>query len=128
MVTVAELQRPAGEFCVSDPVLLNAAALDDLGNVIGVERLDKLVERFEATLAEALNGEGSDAVAIGREAHTLVSMAGMLGCDAFFAACRTLEHAAKDGTDIAAPLAEARRMRDATIEALASRRASAGAR
>jgi len=42
----------------------------------------------------------------------------MLGCDAFSAACRTLELEAKAGEGIAAPLAEARRLRDATLGAL----------
>ncbi len=111
---------------MSEPALLNAATLDDLGNVIGAERLDRLVERFSAALSEALAGEGRETEAIGREAHTLVSMAGMLGCDAFYAACRTLEYAAKDGADIAGPLAEARRVRDATVEALAARRRGTG--
>jgi hypothetical protein len=117
----------AGEFRVSDPALVNAATLDDLGNVIGAERLDRLIERFSAALTDALNGEGREVEAVGREAHTLVSMAGMLGCDAFYAACRTLEYAAKDGLDITAPLAEARRVRDATVAALASHRTGGAA-
>ena len=103
---------------LSTPALVNASTLAELGDVIGRDRLEKLIARFSQALADAFpNGERPTAE-IGREAHTLVSMSGMLGCDAFSAACRTLEHEAKAGDGIAAPLAEARRLRDATLGAL----------
>ncbi|MCJ2015326.1 Hpt domain-containing protein [Methylobacterium sp. J-076] len=107
---------------MSTPELVNASTIDELADVIGMERLEKLIDRFIASLAEAFPGEGRAAAEVGREAHTFVSMAGMLGCDALSEACRTLEHRVKRGEDIAAPLGEARRARDATHDALVRRR------
>jgi len=84
-----------------------------------VENGQLAVERFAAALGDAFTGEERSAADLGREAHTLVSMAGMLGCDALCAACRALEYGAKQGGDVAPLLAEARRLRDETLEALA---------
>lgn len=103
------------------PALVNPSTLSELGDVIGRERLHTLIERFTETLAEAFCQEDRPAAEIGREAHKLVSMSGMLGCDALSAACRTLEQQAVTGADIRAPLEEARRLRDGTIGALAER-------
>lgn len=104
---------------LSTPALVNASTLAELGDVIGRERLEKLIARFSQALAGAFPQAERPAAEIGREAHTLVSMAGMLGCDAFSAACRALEQQAKAGGDLAGPLAEARRLRDATLVVLA---------
>ena len=104
---------------MSRPALVNASTLAELGDVIGRERLDKLIARFSQALTEAFPDSDRPAAEVGREAHTLVSMSGMLGCDAFSAACRALEQRAKAGDDIADPLAEARRLRDGTLGALA---------
>jgi len=104
---------------VSTITLVNVSTLDDLGDTIGRDRLNRLVERFAAALGDAFTGEERSAADLGREAHTLVSMAGMLGCDALCAACRALEYGAKQGGDVAPLLAEARRLRDETLEALA---------
>lgn len=101
------------------PALVNPSTLSELGDVIGRERLHTLIERFTETLAEAFSQDDSPAAEIGREAHKLVSMSGMLGCDALSAACRTLEQRAVTGADIKAHLKEARRLRDGTIGALA---------
>lgn len=104
---------------LSTPPLVNASTLAELGDVIGQDRLEKLIARFSQALAEAFPHNERPDAEIGREAHTLISMAGMLGCEAFATACRTLEQRAKTGGDIAEPLAEARRLRDATRIALA---------
>lgn len=104
---------------MSTPALVNASTLDDLNDTIGAERLNRLVDRYAQALAEAFSGEGRQAADLGREAHTLVSMAGMLGCDAFCETCRGLENLAKQGADLADPLAAARRLRDDTLAALA---------
>lgn len=106
---------------MSTPALVNASTLAELGDVIGRDRLEKLVGRFSQALADAFPEGERPTAEIGREAHTLVSMAGMLGCDAFSAACRAVEQVAKMGDDIAAPLAEARHLRDATLGVLQER-------
>ncbi len=103
---------------MSSPPLVNAVTRDDLSATIGREKLDSLTQRFAATLALSLGGEARPADDLGREAHTLVSMAGMLGCDALSQACRDLEQAAKQGLDLGSPLAAARRIRDETLAAL----------
>lgn len=103
---------------MSTPALVNASTLDDLNDTIGAERLNRVVDRYAQALADAFSGEGREAADLGREAHTLVSMAGMLGCDAFCEACRRLEHLAKQGGNLADPLAGARRLRDDTLAAL----------
>lgn len=106
---------------MSTPDLVNASTLAELGDVIGRDRLEKLIARFSQALMEAFPEHERPAAEIGREAHTLVSMSGMLGCDAFSAACRALEHHAKKGEAIGVPLADARRLRDDTLGALAEK-------
>lgn len=106
---------------MSTPALINARTLAELGDVIGRERLEKLIARFSQALADAFPTKERPTAEVGREAHTLISMAGMLGCDAFSTACRALEQQAKKGDDIAAHLAEVRRLRDATIGILAEK-------
>lgn len=107
---------------MSTLALVNGSTLDELGKTIGHDKLNRLVDRFAIALADALSGEGRSDAEIGREAHTLISMAGMLGCDALCSACRTLEVAAKHGEDIAPLLAEGRRLRNETLAALTTRR------
>ena len=106
---------------LSAPAIVNASTLAELGDVIGRDRLEKLIVRFSQALTEAYPENERPVAEIGREAHMLVSMSGMLGCDAFSAACRVLEQQAKKGDAIAEPLAEVRRMRDATLGALAEK-------
>lgn len=105
---------------MSSPSLVNAATRDDLSSTIGQDKLDRLTDRFVTTLAGALAGDERPADDIGREAHTLVSMAGMLGCDALSEACRVLEQDVKRGEDLTIPLREARRLRDATLAELSA--------
>lgn len=100
--------------------ILNTATRDELGATIGREKLDSLTRRFRDLLKTSLRGAGHDGAEIGREAHTLVSMAGMLGCDALSEACRTLEFATKRGDDFTPDLDEALRLRDETLAALAA--------
>lgn len=113
---------PGKDYPVSTLTLVNGSTLDELGDTIGREKLDRLVSRFAIALADAFSGEGRAADDIGREAHTLVSMAGMLGCDALCSACRHLECSVQLGEDIVSPLAEARRLRDETLTVLTRRR------
>lgn len=107
--------------------LVNREALDELRAVIGPEKLARILDRFLLCLADAFAGRDRAAADYGREAHTLVSMAGMLGCDALSRACRTLEEAVQAGDDLTGLLAEAERLRDRTLAALRSLRTEAGA-
>lgn len=98
--------------------LVNREALDELSAVIGPEKLARIIDRFLLSLASAVE-EGDRAPAdYGREAHALVSMSGMLGCDALSRASRTVEEAAAAGQDLTEPLAALRLLRDQTASAL----------
>lgn len=98
--------------------LVNRDALDELSAVIGREKLARILDRFLMSLTTAFADGDRTAADYGREAHTLVSMSGMLGCDAFSRACRALEEAAQVGDDLSAPLATLRTLRDQTLVAL----------
>jgi histidine phosphotransfer protein HptB len=98
--------------------LVNRETLDELSAVIGPEKLAGIVERFLLGLAGAIEEGDRSPDDYGREAHTLVSMSGMLGCDALSQACRTVEEAATTGLDLTEPLAALRRLRDQTVLAL----------
>lgn len=103
--------------------LVNQDALDELTAVIGTEKLVRLVDRFVLSLATAFDGGDRAAADYGREAHTLVSMSGMLGCAPLSIACRGLEQSAKAGDDLTGSLSDVRALRDRTIAALKDLRA-----
>ncbi|GJD34752.1 Hpt domain-containing protein [Methylobacterium aerolatum] len=105
---------------MSGSLILNTTTRDELGATIGREKLDRLTGRLRDLLSTALRGSGRDGTEVGREAHTLVSMAGMLGFDALSEACRNLEYATQRGGDFAPDLREAARLRDETLAALAN--------
>ncbi|SFM00402.1 Hpt domain-containing protein [Methylobacterium pseudosasicola] len=99
--------------------LVDRAALDELEGVIGTEKLARLLDRFTASLVTAFDGADRGEADYAREAHTLVSMSGMLGCADLSQACRNFEQTAKSGgADLAARLADLRNLRDATVTAL----------
>ena len=98
---------------------VDRAALDELEGVIGTEKLARLLDRFATSLATAFDSVDQGEAAYAREAHTLVSMSGMLGCSDLSQACRAFEQVAKlGGGDLAAQLAHLRSLRDETITAL----------
>ena len=98
--------------------LLSRPVLNDLGGVIGAEKLQRLLVRFTDSLRTAFPKDGNEPSAVAREAHTLISMSGMLGCERLSSACRGLETQAKGGGDLAPALAEIRALRDETVRAL----------
>lgn len=106
--------------------LVDQAALDELTAVIGTEKLGGILDRFVLSLATAFDGTDRAAADYGREAHTLVSMSGMLGCAAFSVACRGLEQAAKTGDDLTGSLIHLKTLRDRTVTALQELRMKAG--
>ncbi|MDP4025715.1 Hpt domain-containing protein [Methylobacterium sp. NEAU 140] len=106
--------------------LVSRSTLDELADVIGREKLDRLVDRFVESLGSAFAGPAGSGDACAREAHTLISMSGMLGCEALSQACRDLEQQAKAGGDVSAPLTALRALRDRTVAELRAMRAEAG--
>ena len=99
--------------------LVDRAALDELQVAIGSEKLGRLLDRFIVSLATALDGVDRAEADYAREAHTLVSMSGMLGCTVLSQACRAFEQAAKlGGDDLVTRLASLRSLRDETVAAL----------
>lgn len=98
--------------------LVKREALDELSTVIGPEKLARIVDRFLLSLAGAVAEGDRTPADYGREAHTLVSMSGMLGCEALSQACRTVEEAAAAGQDLTEPLVALRLLRDQTAAAL----------
>ncbi|MBP31969.1 Hpt domain-containing protein [Methylobacterium sp.] len=103
--------------------LVDRDALDELAAVIGAEKLVGLLDRFVVSLTTAFEGPDRANDDYGREAHTLVSMSGMLGCAELSRACRGLEESAKAGDDLTGSLIDLRTLRDRTIAALRDLRA-----
>ena len=106
--------------------LVDRTTLDELGAVIGVEKLARLIDRFVVSLAAAFEGGERTAADYAREAHTMISMSGMLGCASLSQACRGLEQAGNAGGDIGVQLGEVRVLRDGTVAALRELRAETG--
>ena len=98
--------------------LVDRSTLDELAAVIGMEKVGRLIDRFAASLATAFEGSERTASDYAREAHTLISMSGMLGCEPLSQACRSLEQSANTDTDLAAPLDVVLSLRDRTVAAL----------
>lgn len=98
--------------------LVDRSTLDELGAVIGTEKLARLVDRFTASLATAFEGGERTAADYAREAHTMISMSGMLGCEPLSRACRCLEQSVKTAVDLSAPLDDVLSLRDRTVAAL----------
>ena len=107
--------------------LIDRSTLDELGAVIGSEKLARLVDRFTANLATAFEGCEPTADGYAREAHTLISMSGMLGCEPLSRACRDLEQSVKTETDLSACLHDVLSLRDRTVAALRALSAEADA-
>ena len=107
--------------------LVDRSTLDELGAVIGAEKLARLVDRFTASLVTAFEGGERTAADYAREAHTLISMSGMLGCEPLSQACRSLEQSVKTMADLSAPLGDILNLRDRTVAALRALRAEADA-
>ena len=98
--------------------LLSRPTLDDLGGVIGSEKLQRLIGRFAASLRTAFPTGHRESLEVAREAHTLISMSGMLGCERLSEACRVLEAEARASEALAGSLSKIRILRDETVRAL----------
>jgi HPt (histidine-containing phosphotransfer) domain-containing protein len=69
--------------------------LNELGSMLGTQRVVALLARFQAELEIPLAAV-AEAVAIRQRAHKIVSQAGMLGFHALSTAARDLEYADDD--------------------------------
>jgi CheY-like chemotaxis protein len=89
------------------PEILDAAVFDDLSAMVGRDRtlwmLDKLVESV-TRLQKADAGGPHDRQQLARDAHSLVSAAGMLGFMELSGAYSELERACVEGSDVAGAL------------------------
>ncbi|HER8900615.1 TPA: Hpt domain-containing protein, partial [Streptococcus pyogenes] len=88
--------------------------------------------RVQASLAEiaqrlsAVGGMVEDRAALGREAHALVSLTGVLGFTDLAQACRDLEKACQGTADLAAALAAIGRASSTCLHAASELAASGG--
>ena len=99
--------------------LLDPDVYRDLWALLGAEQMDRLLVRLERQLATAF-AQDDAAVAnrsdLAREAHSLVSQAGMLGFLEFAETCRELEAVCLGEDDAARWLDEARLARDRAVK------------
>jgi CheY-like chemotaxis protein/HPt (histidine-containing phosphotransfer) domain-containing protein len=101
-----------------EPVL-DAQTHGDLASLLGAERLSHLLEKFEAQLAASFAEDSSgklDRMGLAREAHALISQAGMLGFLELSAVCRDLESACLANASVTDVLGRARKAKDRTLE------------
>ena len=81
------MERTAGP---AAPVL-DEAVLADLADRVGADQLSVFANMFRAQAAELGAAiDAADAAAIGREAHSMVSAAGLLGLSQLMEACRAV--------------------------------------
>jgi CheY-like chemotaxis protein/HPt (histidine-containing phosphotransfer) domain-containing protein len=107
-----DLPRDEPSGCTLDPQVH-----DELVAILGTEKIGILLSKFEAQLARsfATAPQAVDPPELAREAHSLVSQAGMLGFLELADACRDLEAACLSGEDAAPFLASARSARDRAV-------------
>jgi CheY-like chemotaxis protein len=99
----------------------------DLASILGAEKLGQLLEKLESALLSSLpvaqgsgNASGTDLAQLAREAHIMVSKAGMLGFTRLSEACLKLESACLATGPIEAALDEARSARDDALARVAT--------
>ncbi len=102
--------------------LWNERVFTDLSALIGASKAEAILQRFRDDLPQRV-GADCDREAIRKDAHTLVSMAGMLGFATLSAAARDLEGACQEGSDIKASLLTFMRIKVA-VTALVTERLS----
>jgi CheY-like chemotaxis protein/HPt (histidine-containing phosphotransfer) domain-containing protein len=99
------------------PCALDPQVYDDLVTVLGMDKIGSLLSKLEGQLARSFASfpQTIDPSELAREAHSLVSQAGMLGFLELADVCRDLELACLAGVDIAATLDAARSARDRAV-------------
>jgi CheY-like chemotaxis protein len=92
--------------------VLDTAVYDELHALIGNERMSAMLEKLEEKLAR-LRPDGGDAVIerqrLARDAHSMISTAGMLGFMELSDLCRVLEDACLGGGDVGPAAKEVQR-------------------
>lgn len=93
----------------------------DLASILGDEKLSLLLEKLATSLATSLPPPDSDRdrAQLAKEAHSLVSQAGMLGFMKLSEACRTVESACLSDAPVEAALDRAHAARDAALAQIA---------
>lgn len=107
-----DLPRDEPSGCALDPQVH-----DELVAILGTEKIGSLLSKLEAQLTRsfATAPRAVDPPELAREAHSLVSQAGMLGFLELADACRDLEAACLAGDDVAPFLASAQSARDRAV-------------
>ncbi len=106
---------------------IDAGVYGDLEALLGKERMTGLVKKLEDHLARAFAIDPAtdlDRQALAREAHIVVSQAGMLGFTELSERCRELERACLADEDLAAPFAQTRDARDRALRDIAHLRSA----
>jgi signal transduction histidine kinase/response regulator of citrate/malate metabolism len=106
---------------------IDAGVYGDLEALLGKERMAGLVKKLEDHLARAFAIDPAtdlDRQALAREAHIVVSQAGMLGFTELSERCRELERACLADEDLAAPFAKTREARDKALRDIARLRSA----
>ena len=98
--------------------LLDGATLQELSGLIGADKVQDLLRRFQSELPERLVATTSAEIRM--EAHAIVSTAGLLGFQALAAAARLVEQTAEAGDDLAQPLLRLLEARRAALAQLAT--------
>jgi signal transduction histidine kinase/CheY-like chemotaxis protein/HPt (histidine-containing phosphotransfer) domain-containing protein len=94
---------------------LDAQIYDDLAALLGRDKMERLLAKLEGQMQAFASSAEIDAAALAREAHGLVSQAGMLGFLELSENCRTLEAFCLSGAPVAEPLDKARIARDRAL-------------
>ncbi|MCJ2047488.1 Hpt domain-containing protein [Methylobacterium sp. J-078] len=82
--------------------------LAELEGIFGQARLLDLLARLKAEIAQRLQAGVAERVALGHDAHTLLSVSGSLGFFDLSQRCSEMEQACLRGADLDAPLDAAR--------------------
>jgi CheY-like chemotaxis protein/HPt (histidine-containing phosphotransfer) domain-containing protein len=114
---------PVPESKPADAVPLDRETYGNLVTLMGREKVLKLLDNLGAQLTRTLEGpclDVSDRERLGREAHAMVSMAGMLGFVELSGLCSEVEQACLGGLDLELFLARVRETRGTTLRMIAA--------
>jgi len=103
----------------SDPAVYDPRTLAELENIFGRARLLDLLARLKVEIMQRLRSPPEERVALGQDAHTLLSVSGSLGFLDLSRRCSDMERDCLRGADLAAPLAAARHAAARAIAAIA---------
>ncbi len=107
-----------------DEPVLDEAVLSDLETIGGDAMVERLLDRFETDCRERF--ADLDRSRIARDAHALVSSAGMLGMRRLSQACAGLEAACGGERDVLSLVGEVRILADEALAAAHARRGRRG--